>query len=315
MFRAIRRWFRPSVRDGYTRLEWHDEDEEEYWDDWDCKESVLSNFTAHIQQQGFVLTNPTTMITSTSHHTGTYTPTAAPVGTPSFAPTPQTAFSGPLAPPSLDQAVFLYLCINTSSTDTELGEIMIADSTGRSRIRNDRKLFDAIREKYNSMKRKGVFSWMYTPKDIHYVRFDACRDLVGIVEKPKSFPPPLEVSMRRYSFAEPPMTAETFYQLYWKHEKHNKPTVAWLPYLPKKLGTSIPVDIDQREFGWGVHIIEGTDERMTAWVAAIGIMLSLAVAVIYNAKTKGDMGWTIAAWMTIVQAIVMAASYWHHENR
>jgi hypothetical protein len=54
------RWFRPTLKEGYTRLEWHHNHEYHFWDDWEYPESHLSNLIARLQQNSFVVEATTT---------------------------------------------------------------------------------------------------------------------------------------------------------------------------------------------------------------------------------------------------------------
>jgi hypothetical protein len=60
------RWFRPTLKEGYTRLEWHHNHEYHFWDDWECSESVLNDFMANLRKNGFVVEATTTHIRKNS---------------------------------------------------------------------------------------------------------------------------------------------------------------------------------------------------------------------------------------------------------
>jgi hypothetical protein len=83
--------------------------------------------------------------------------------------------------------------------------IIIVDRAGRTLIATDKELFTSIRQKYNSMRRRGLFAWMYIVNDIHYVNFEIYRQLVGILESLASVPTPVQVQQGRYSYSPPPM--------------------------------------------------------------------------------------------------------------
>jgi hypothetical protein len=208
------------------------------------------------------------------------------------------------------------ICINTSSTETKLGEIIIVDRNGQTLIATDKELFTAIRQKYNSMRRRHLFAWMCIANDIHYVKFEIHRQLVGILEKPDSVPPPAEVQLGRYSHSPPPMTAMRFYNHYNEHENlSNAYERFWLDVLPTKLGTSIPTDDSQREFGWAIHIIERPRLNVIAMTALICVLLDVGVAVIYCTCTDDkDRGWTIASWIARIQTLILSSLYFHYQN-
>jgi hypothetical protein len=60
------RWCRPTLKEGYTRLEWHHNHEDHFWDDWEYPESQLSNLIARLQQNSFVVEVTTTPIRKNS---------------------------------------------------------------------------------------------------------------------------------------------------------------------------------------------------------------------------------------------------------
>jgi hypothetical protein len=319
MFRTVSRWFRPPIKEGFTRLEWYNQHGDSFWDDFKCHESELNDLATRIQQQGYVVTTTMpTFTTTASHYTPPWASTTAP---PSYPSTPTTQTTAPgssslSSVPSLGQAVYLYLCINTSSTETKLGEIIIVDRNGQTLIATDKELFTAIRQKYNSMRRRHLFAWMCIANDIHYVKFEIHRQLVGILEKPDSVPPPAEVQLGRYSHSPPPMTAMRFYNHYNEHENlSNAYERFWLDVLPTKLGTSIPTDDSQREFGWAIHIIERPRLNVIAMTALICVLLDVGVAVIYCTCTDDkDRGWTIASWIARIQTLILSSLYFHYQN-
>jgi hypothetical protein len=47
------RWYRPALQEGYTRLEWHKNDDF-FWDDFKCEESELSDLITRLEQLGYV---------------------------------------------------------------------------------------------------------------------------------------------------------------------------------------------------------------------------------------------------------------------
>ena len=82
------------------------------------------------------------------------------------------------------------------------------------------------------------------------------------------------------------MTATTFYHHFRGYKNHNDYNATWLGCLPKKLGTSIPLDDDQREFGWGIHIIEGLNLHFILIMAFINVISSLCLALTYSTCTE-----------------------------
>jgi hypothetical protein len=48
-------WYRPTLQEGYTRLEWHINHGKPLWEDFNCAESELNDFIARLQQNGYVV--------------------------------------------------------------------------------------------------------------------------------------------------------------------------------------------------------------------------------------------------------------------
>jgi hypothetical protein len=60
------------------------------------------------------------------------------------------------------------------------------------------------------------------------------------------------------------------------------------------------MDVQQREFGWAIHIIERPNSPVLAMTASINVISSLGVAVIYN---EGFMLELMSAGILILRAI------------
>lgn len=141
--------------------------------------------------------------------------------------------------------------------------------------------FSQIKRRYEACKGYGLGRLLYKPRDIHFVHFGVLRAgfHTGIYEKPLSIPPAIEVQEKRYHYYEcplkplPPIDRRTFFHYFWDHDKHPPPgrnlifESLFTSRLPKKLGDSI---FNQREpklqLGWGVHIIEGPNKPVLAWL-------------------------------------------------
>jgi len=100
----------------------------------------------------------------------------------------------------IGKPVYLELCIDASRYTTLLGEIVIVDGMGQQLIHTDVELFTAIRQKYDSMKRGGLFPYMFKPTDIQYVLFGVHGGSASIFRSPLSLPPQVEVDDKRYHY-------------------------------------------------------------------------------------------------------------------
>ncbi|KAK3725471.1 hypothetical protein LTR37_000441 [Vermiconidia calcicola] len=247
---------------------------------------------------------------------------------------------------------FFELCVNRSRTQITLGEIQLVDGRGQRLVKTDLELFvlskkegvlstfifitrikltgllARIRQRYDSARRKGIYKLLYRPMDIEFVRFGVRRggSQTGIYEKPLAIPPAAEVKDERYHYHEcpldplPPIDCRTFFHYFWEHASH-PPTsgsqafdTLFFNRLPKKLGSSILVQTDpgKLQLGWGVHIIEGPNKPLLAWLATAILVLSFVISVSYDIRMKNrESGFAIGQWMVAVLATALTAVYFH----
>jgi hypothetical protein len=187
-------------------------------------------------------------------------------------------------------------------------------------------VLELIRMKYNELRRKGIYRFLYRPVDVHYVFFHlgAGGRQVGIYDGPRCIPLGSEVRAQKYHYyrcpLEPPlpMDRRTFYHFLWNHSTcPNSPWDNYFHYrrLPKKLrsgmlGTGNPEDA----FGWGVHIVQGPNRPFLAWATVAIVLSSFIVAFVYNRVSKTrDSGFAVGQWMMAVRATSLAAVYFHLE--
>lgn len=306
-----RRWCRPTLRDNYTRLEWHDRRGREYWADFAGSEACINSLAADLQQDGFVMDNITTTTPTTVSRQPTH-PTLPAVAAPPSAPSPVTQTSASATSfRSVGKPVYLELCIMYDSTHARLGEVTIVDGQGQQLLETDVQLFAAIRQKYESMKRKGLFPYFYKPAKIHFVKF-AVHDppRVGIFAQQPSIPPSIEVYQQRYHYHPCPhnigddiMPTHFFYDYFWNWQKCDQNGKMWTNRLPKKLGSSMAAISTngpelETHMAWGIHIIEGPRKMLLIIITVLWVILSILVATIYNARTGSkDTGVAIASWL------------------
>ncbi|SMQ46735.1 unnamed protein product [Zymoseptoria tritici ST99CH_3D7] len=218
----------------------------------------------------------------------------------------------------------LEICVNRSPMVVRLGEITITDALGRTLVGTDVHLFNKIREKYNEFRRQGLHNLFYRPSGIHYVRFgvQAHAQQVDIYETPDALPPSTEVQDGRYHYHEcpltvfPPMPSRTFLQYYRGHAPDcASRSNLFCTRLPKKLGSSMQssgAGIDDLSFGWGVHISEGPNKAVLSGLAAVLILFSFFVSVVYDIVAHGkESGFAIGQWIVAAGTAVMGAAYFH----
>jgi hypothetical protein len=183
-----------------------------------------------------------------------------------------------------------------------------------------------IRAKYSSIRRKDLSALLYRPCDIHYVRFGAQLSAQQTdIYHPDSLPPQIEVQENRYHYYEcpltplPPMPPQTFYQYFRQHAPDcASRSTLFSDRLPKKLGASMILHngADKLEFGWGIHIIEGSNKPVLAILVATILALSFAVSVIYDVCTgNADSGFAIGQWMVAMLSAVLSAVYFHLQSQ
>ncbi|KAK4952821.1 transcriptional regulator swi6 [Elasticomyces elasticus] len=222
-----------------------------------------------------------------------------------------------------DRPAFFELCVRQSSHITRLGEICLSDGAGRRIVRSDADLFSLIRQRYNKLRRKGLYRFLRKPVSIHYVLFSIIRGdtRIGIHEQPMSLPPPIEVQQLRYHYdcgsmkTLPPMAAQTFFHYLWDHvPAPHCDVLQWFYRLPKKLGTSLlqlkaPHEVSE---GWGVMIVEGPNKAALAWLVTASLLMSLMFGVVYDVVIRNkDSGFAVAQWMVAVLASAITAVYFH----
>ena len=65
-------------------------------------------------------------------------------------------------------------------------------------------------------------------------------------------------------------------------------------------------------FGWGIHIIEGPNKPLLAWLATAILVLSFVVSLSYDIGYKNkESGFAIGQWMVAVLTTALTAIYFH----
>lgn len=74
----------------------------------------------------------------------------------------------------------------------------------------------------------------------------------------------------------------------------------------------LQTDPSKLHLGWGVHIIEGPNKPLLAWLATAILVLSFAVSLSYDIGFKNkESGFAIGQWMVAVLATALTAVYFH----
>jgi len=146
----------------------------------------------------------------------------------------------------------------------------------------------------------------------------------GIYQKPNAIPPVDEVRSGRWLYRDcpmdplPPIDTRTFFHYFWKHADHPVSCdKIFYDRLPKKLVTSM---LRQSKggtlnLGWGVHIIEGPNKPLIAWMVTAIVAASFAVALVYDIVRKNpDSGFGIGQWLVAVLTTALTALYFHLQD-
>ena len=185
-----------------------------------------------------------------------------------------------------------------------------------------------VRSRYEGLRGRGVHRYLYQPSNIHFVRFGVQMggNQTGIYESPLAIPPEAEVKAGRWHYYQCPLDPlrpidrRTFFHYFWEHASHPTSTgnvafdTLFYNRLPKKLGTSMlaPTDPGKLHLGWGVHIIEGPNKPLLAWMVAAIVTMSFVLSVIYDVAMKNkDSGFGFGQWMVAVLTAALTAVYFH----
>ena len=70
------------------------------------------------------------------------------------------------------------------------------------------------------------------------------------------------------------------------------------------------------QVGWGVHIIEGPNKPLIAWLATGILVSSFVVSLVYDIVLNNrESGFAIGQWMVAVLATILTAVYFHLADR
>ena len=111
-----------------------------------------------------------------------------------------------------------------------------------------------------------------------------------------------------------PIAKETFFHYFHNPHDPDPSRTVFYERMPKKLGSSIFCQSDRSklQFGWGMHIIEGPNKPLIAWLMTAIVVTSFVVSVVYDVSLKNtDSGFAIGQWMLAVLATSLAALYFH----
>ncbi|KAF2493623.1 hypothetical protein BU16DRAFT_513669 [Lophium mytilinum] len=290
---------RPRVPSGMKRIEWtccQDCGHELYGDFNDSDPNALKSLEAALQncdpesQSNTSLNSDSGSLASTSSNPTTSTNAASGGVSNSHVPTNQPSTSQVQKPgESLAEEAqaalprYLAICVNTGGIYVTLSEISVPRNT------SDAALFDMIKISYQKLRGFRIrFAFLLRPIGVEFVYFtlwNLRKGYVSICDRPRCVPPE---SLSDYEFLPrpivplPPMPSEVFIH-YLQHGDGDLNPVRsiWAPRLPKRLHSPI-VNADMPSYGWGIHIVEGTNRVLVFWIFMFTIFASILTTVLWS---------------------------------
>ena len=123
---------------------------------------------------------------------------------------------------------------------------------------------------------------------------------VGILSRPEetALPPREEIEAKTYDYAPcpltdlPPMPSNILLHFLTSPNSRRHVNDIWMQRLPKKLSQSILDTSSPVNFGWGIHIVEGLDERKITRVLLLGLLVAFAVTGLWGVLRRDVQGAT-----------------------
>ncbi|KAF2801266.1 uncharacterized protein BDZ99DRAFT_577725 [Mytilinidion resinicola] len=178
---------------------------------------------------------------------------------------------------------YLAICVNTGGIYVTLPEIAVPKST------SDAILFDMMKASYQKLRGFRIrFAFLLRPVGVEFVHFslwNLLKGYVSICDRPRCVPPE---SLSDYEFMPrpivplPPMPPEVFIH-YLQHGDGDLNPIRsiWAPRLPKRLHSPI-VNAGMPSYGWGIHIIEGTNRELVFWIIMFTIFASILTTILWS---------------------------------
>jgi hypothetical protein len=245
-----------------------------------------------------------------------------------------SASSGISRQPLSQDSKFLLLCISTSHAVT-------LDHLDVNRLQNDEYLFDKIRETYFQARANDAWymqtsftrfmaskvGWMAqfvstldfgSPKTMDFVRFKLIP--VGLTVQPwhfssPSLPPESEVKVKKSYHYHPCPQEDVDLTCLRGAILHSllKPgphlDEFWLNRFPKKLreGLIYRSGLVDGNVGWGIHIVQGPNAALIAWLALVVTTTSGLLGIGYSVVRKDPGGgFGMASWILALLALSIA---------
>lgn len=147
------------------------------------------------------------------------------------------------------------------------------------------------------------------------------RRRVGILQKPLSVPPKVEVDQDRWIYDPCPLDqGETPIpeNVILHYLKCNNPTstLYWMKRVPRKRKTSILDNpMAPAALGWGIHIDEGPNYKVIFFINFVALIISGIIAVVWSLMKKDFQGaFGFASWfISSVNALMLTLMYWLNE--
>jgi hypothetical protein len=136
----------------------------------------------------------------------------------------------------------------------------------------------------------------------------------GFDEDRLSIPPDDEVDPKRnYYYTPIPMDVPPVPSNIFLHELTKDPilhrSTTWMSRLPKKLNNSIFSTVNEVEWGWGVHIVEGYNAKALGGAVLLGLIASYIAGSLYWGLAGDIQGGTgLGSWLLTGLGVLIGCS-------
>ncbi|KAF7956405.1 hypothetical protein EAE96_003746 [Botrytis aclada] len=210
-------------------------------------------------------------------------------------------------------ATFPELCVNAGENLKKLGEINLVYT------KLDDDMFKRIPEKYFELRGARAKSWLVKPASVSFVRFSVeQRHSLGILQKPFSLPPKIEVDQGRWTYDPCPLDEGELpvpENVILHYLKCTSPTsiLFGMRRISRKCKTRI-LDNEAAPIalGWGIHIDESPNYKVIFFINSVALVISGSIALVWSlAKVDFQGAFGFASWfIASVNAMLLTLMYW-----
>ncbi|TGO18480.1 hypothetical protein BPAE_0379g00040 [Botrytis paeoniae] len=227
-----------------------------------------------------------------------------------------TVSSSSLTLSALTEATFLKLCVGAGKKLKQFSEINLVGT------KHDDDMFKRVNEKYFELRGARSKLWLIKPALVYFVRFSVeQRHRVGILQKPLSLPPKIEVYQDRWIYDPCPLDERELpvpenVILHYLNCISPTSILFWTRRVPRKCKRSILHNgAALVALGWGIHIDEGLNYKVIFFIKFVALVISGIIALAWS-LAKGDFqgAFCFASWfIASVNALLLTLMYWSNE--